>query len=106
MAAILFLVPLLSGASAAHANALLLQTLSNQELADITGASVAITFHDIAENNQADRTGIGGGEFRNFFGIQTISTNIGANAISQAATSLVVHATLSEGAHQTAGAGF
>jgi hypothetical protein len=106
VAAILFLVPLLFGASAAYANAVLLQTLSNQELANITGASVVIAVREIAENNQADRTGIGGDEFRNFLGIQTVSTNIGVHAISQAETSLTVRARLSGDLHLTGSAGF
>lgn len=104
---ILFLVPLLCAAHAARANAILLQTLSNQELAaNVTGASVAIAFRDGAENDRAGMTGIGDNAFGNFFGIQTISTDIGANAVSQAATSLVVRASLMEGVHSTGSAGF
>ena len=105
-AVILFLVPLLGGANAAHANAIVLQTLSNQELANVTGASVSMAFHDIAENNRIDRTGIGGSEFQNFFGIQTFSINIGTNAISQAQTSLTVRAALPEGLRLGGSAGF
>jgi hypothetical protein len=103
--AILFSIPLLCAASAAHA--ISLQTLSDQELAaNVTGVSVLISFRNQTENNQAGTFGIGGSEFGNFVGIQTISTNMGSNTISQAATSLAVRATLTEGAHQTVSAGF
>jgi hypothetical protein len=77
----------------------LVTIVSNQDLeATVTGASIAIAFHTELQNDQIGAGGIAGNQFQNFFGIQTVSANAGHGAISQAATSLAIRATLAMGA--------
>jgi hypothetical protein len=69
--------------------------VSNQELAaTVTGASVTIALHTELQNARTGTGDIAGSQFQNFLGIQTVSANTGQGAISQAATSLAIRATL------------
>jgi hypothetical protein len=73
--------------------------MSNQDLAaTVTGVSIAIDLHTESQSDKAGAGGIAGSRFQGLFGIQIISANTGRGAISQAATSLAVRATLTKGA--------
>ena len=83
----------------------LVAVVSDQDLAaTVTGASITLALRTELQNDRTGAGDIAGSEFQSFFGIQTVSANTGRGAISQAATSLAIRATLTMGG--VAGLGF
>jgi hypothetical protein len=101
-AALIFLIGMGMGApSAAYAGSMAAVTLSNQELsAEVTGVYVTLTARNFAPGSRDLETGIGGGRYAHFFGVETVSIDAGDGSIAQAATSVSVRASLALSAGQ------